>query len=195
MRIFFTRLFALIPLALLVCGKSHWTGNSPAIAAFLFVSGTIAIGVAILGRLWCSLYIAGRKDRVLVVNGPYSLSRNPLYLFSFFGAVGIGLATQTFTIPLILTAAFMIYYPQIISREETKLSLLFPKEFPAYKASVPRFFPHHLRPLEVDDYAVNPKIFRRHMGSAVWFIWILGLLKIVELLHSYRLLPIFFSLY
>lgn len=79
MRIFLTKLFALIPLALLICGNSHWTGKSPFVAAILFVAGIMSVGVAILGRLWCSLYIAGRKDRILVVHGPYSLSRNPFY--------------------------------------------------------------------------------------------------------------------
>jgi hypothetical protein len=32
--------------------------------------------VASLGRMWCSLYIAGSKDKELITNGPYSLCRN-----------------------------------------------------------------------------------------------------------------------
>ena len=47
MRIFLTRLFALIPLALLICGHSYWTEKSPFVAAFLFVAGTMAVGVGL----------------------------------------------------------------------------------------------------------------------------------------------------
>ncbi|WP_245307485.1 isoprenylcysteine carboxylmethyltransferase family protein [Mesorhizobium sp. AA23] len=47
--------------------------------------------VCFLGRLWSILYVGGRKNDELVVSGPFSMSRNPLYFFSIIGAVGIGL--------------------------------------------------------------------------------------------------------
>lgn len=49
--------------------------------------GLIAIMICIFGRASCSLYIGGRKKQEIVSNGPYSLCRNPLYVFSFIGAV------------------------------------------------------------------------------------------------------------
>jgi protein-S-isoprenylcysteine O-methyltransferase Ste14 len=54
----------------------------------LRIAGVLFIGAAVLGRIWCALYIAGRKNTDLCIDGPYSICRNPLYLFSFFGAVG-----------------------------------------------------------------------------------------------------------
>lgn len=60
--------------------------------------GLIAIMVCVLGRAWCSLYIGGRKKQEIVTCGPYSLCRNPLYVFSFIGAFGIGAQTGSLTV-------------------------------------------------------------------------------------------------
>src|SRR5882757_8547660 len=44
--------------------------------------GVVLIVLCVMGRTWASLYIAGRKGEKLVSDGPYSVCRNPLYLFS-----------------------------------------------------------------------------------------------------------------
>ena len=43
--------------------------------------GIILIMVGIIGRTWCAMYIGGNKLNRLVTEGPYSLTRNPLYVF------------------------------------------------------------------------------------------------------------------
>ncbi|TIP81472.1 MAG: isoprenylcysteine carboxylmethyltransferase family protein, partial [Mesorhizobium sp.] len=52
--------------------------------------GFVLILVCIFGRLWSILYVGGRKNSELAVRGPYSITRNPLYLFSTIGAFGVG---------------------------------------------------------------------------------------------------------
>ncbi|MGC4073439.1 MAG: isoprenylcysteine carboxylmethyltransferase family protein [Nibricoccus sp.] len=175
--------------------SSRWEAVTPVIAELLFFFGVICVGIAALGRVWCSLYIAGRKDRQLVCEGPYSLTRNPLYFFSFIGIIGAGLATETITIPLFFLATFSIYYPFVISAEERKLAVLFPQDFPSYCQRVPRFFPRLAGFIEPDSYTVNPSIVRRHMCSVVWFIWIVGFLEIIELLHERGILPVYWNVY
>src|ERR1041384_2965565 len=52
--------------------------------------GVMLIMIGIGGRLWSTLYIGGRKSAELVRTGPYSITRNPLYLFSSIAAAGAG---------------------------------------------------------------------------------------------------------
>ena len=84
------RVLFVIFAALMLFSQSYWQPDTPVHEA-LELAGVALIGVAILGRTWSSLYIGGRKNSVLVQYGPYSLMRNPLYTFSFIGALGIGL--------------------------------------------------------------------------------------------------------
>jgi protein-S-isoprenylcysteine O-methyltransferase Ste14 len=195
MRILKTWLFAVIPIIILPFTRSAWEQSLPLIPAILYVIGLHLAGIGAVGRLWCSLYIAGYKDSTLIQQGPYSLCRNPLYFFSFVGAVGVGMATETFTVPLVLGISFLLYYPSVIGEEEVKLRKMFPDDFDDYCARVPRFFPHHVAFEEPKSCTVNPRIYRRHIFSALWFILIVGWLDFFEDLHEMGLLPVFFHLY
>lgn len=195
MRILKTRLFAVILVLVLLFSRSAWETKAPLIPAVLFLAGLHLGAIAALGRLWCSLYIAGHKDSRLIQQGPYSLCRNPLYFFSFLGAIGVGMATGTFTVPVLLAVSFLIYYPFVIKNEEVKLREMFPAEFDDYCARVPRFFPKGTTLAEPDTCTMNPKVFRKHMFSVVWFILIVGWLEVLGNLHEKGLLPVFFTLY
>jgi protein-S-isoprenylcysteine O-methyltransferase Ste14 len=91
-RIFISRLFALVFLLLFIFTEPKLEDS--AWEAILFFAGLILVGIATVGRLWCSLYISGRKSAELVVEGPYSICRHPLYLFSLLGVTGLGLASE-----------------------------------------------------------------------------------------------------
>jgi protein-S-isoprenylcysteine O-methyltransferase Ste14 len=108
-RIGISRIFVVALALVIAFSKSAWESESPFLTAILFMIGCVLVGIASLGRLWCSLYIAGYKTDVLVTEGPYSMCRNPLYFFSLLGAVGVGLASETFTLPVALFLIFTIY--------------------------------------------------------------------------------------
>lgn len=103
--------------------------------------GILLIFLGIVGRLWCTLYIGGRKSGEVVTGGPYSITRNPLYVFSTLAAAGVGaqmgsvIATIGFAV--LCAAAFHV----VILREERHLGELFGRAYQAYVARVPRFFP------------------------------------------------------
>lgn len=155
-------------------------------SAFLFLWGLLLVGVATIGRLWCSLYISGYKNSQLITTGPYSMCRNPLYFFSFLGFAGLGFATETITLGLGLPAVAMMLYPAVIAREESDLLARFGAQFEAYRAGVPRLLPRGSGFTEPEQYAVNPALFRRTMTDVIWFVAFVGVLEVVEALHEYH---------
>ncbi len=126
---------------------------------------------------------------------PYSLCRNPLYVFSFLGSVGVGLSSETLLIPTIIGIAFVSYYPLVVRKEEEQLLKVHGEKYQAYLKSVPRFLPSFKGFVEPTDYVVKPTVFRRHLTSAVWFIWIPAAAEFVEMLHREAMIPSLFSIY
>lgn len=97
-------------------------------------------------------------------------------------------------IPLILAGAFLAYYPFVVRREEAKLARLFPEDYERYIKQVPRLIPRSLRIREPDCYEVRPVVFRKHLGSALWFVWLVGVLELVEACHELQVLPVWWRL-
>lgn len=185
-RLFLSRLFGLGILLLLLFGSSYWS-SAPLFDQMLFVTGFLLAVVGVCGRLWCHSYIAGRKKRVLVTTGPYSLCRHPLYFFSFVGGIGLGLCTETLSVAALFLVAFAAYYPQAIRGEETFLSDNF-AGYEEYKKRVPLFFPRWSNFTE-GDALVNVCEFRREIVAAGGFLLVIGLFELVESLHHARVLP------
>lgn len=119
LRIVHSRLLSvLIFFLLMFCGNRLGEGLRRDLTSF---AGLGCVIVASFGRVWSSIYIAGRKTSTLVEFGPYSVARNPLYLFSLVGAAGIGLASGSLLILALLTISFGLYYPFVILGEEESL--------------------------------------------------------------------------
>lgn len=195
LRIPVTRLVCVAILGLILLSNSAWDGAGHTASGLMFSAGIFLVGVASLGRLWCTLYIAGYKTENLVTDGPYSISRNPLYFFSLIGAVGIGLGTETLTITAIILLSFAIYYPFVILSEEKRLMAIHNADFTSYMARTPRFFPRLSALREPQTYTVRPVLFRKHAMSALWFVWVMGLLELVEILHRTSILPVLTKIY
>jgi protein-S-isoprenylcysteine O-methyltransferase Ste14 len=179
-----SRIFAIAFFLVVLAMESAHEGSL--VSTALFLLGLLLVGVATVGRLWCSLYISGHKNAELITTGPYSLSRNPLYFFSLLGFAGIGFASETVTLGAVLAAAMLIGYPAVIRQEEAVLRERFGAEFEAYCARVPRFLPRLSGYVEPETYTVNPRLFRRSMLDVVWFVWFVGILEFVEALHEFH---------
>ncbi len=179
---------------LILVTDTKWRGSG-AVNGLLFLTGTILAGVAATGRIWCSVYISGYKIKHLVNYGPYSMCRNPLYFFSFIGAVGVGMTTGTFFVPAIIFIFFAIYYPRVIRKEEERLLSVHGEEYLKYRESTPAFIPSFRSFHEPEDHTVKPAILRRRLIDAVWFVWLVGLIGLVRIFHATGILPSYFYLY
>lgn len=186
--------FGLLLGAALLFGESKWE-SSPVVEETLMLFACVMASIGAFGRIWCSLYIAGYKNSVLVIEGPYSMTRNPLYFFSFIGGVGVGCATETFTIPLLIALAFAAYYPGIIRKEQKRLEEIFGEPYLEYCRTVPAFFPSFRKfKSEPENYTVNPRIFTHNIFDALWFIWLIGIFEFICGLHEAGILPVYFKL-
>lgn len=152
------------------------------------VAGFLCVALACLGRIWCSVFIAGHKDAKLVTSGPFALLRHPLYSFSVLGALGLGLTTRSLllcVIVVVLIAALVIY---AASCEEQFLADSFPEEFKAYVAAVPhKWLPRLARAPVPESLDVRPAVYwKAFLDAGSFFVlWVL-----VAIAAEYRLAPI-----
>lgn len=167
----------------------------PAIADIIFICGITLVGIGTIGRIWCALFISGYKDRILIQSGPYSICRHPLYFFSLLGGLGIGLATKTLTIPVIILIGFILFYPLLMDHEEKSLSKIFGKEFQSYFQRTPKFFPKFSLFNTPEECNVGIKVFTRALIRSFFFIWMIGLLELIEGIQQSGIVPALFSLY
>jgi len=80
-----------------------------------------------------------RKNQELCTRGPYSLTRNPMYLGRFFVIEGIILTTGIIWIILMFIPLYWFYAINRVKREEQLLSNIFGKEYGDYCKRVKRF--------------------------------------------------------
>lgn len=152
--------------------------------------GLCAIFICIIGRSWCSLYIGGRKKAEVVQTGPYSVCRNPLYLFSFLGTAGIGAQTGSFVITGVFVIAAMGLFYAVVGKEEQWLSTRFGYDYDAYKTRTPRFLPNFSLWRDEQSLVVNPRFFLRTVGDGMIFVLAVPLFEAISIAQSTGLLPV-----
>lgn len=157
----------------------------------LELSGFMLLVLAALGRIWSLAYIAGRKNRELCQTGPYSLTRNPLYFFSFLGMIGFTLAMQNPLLTVIAATCFLTYYTFVIRGEECRLRTLHGEVFEDYCRRVPRFWPRVATPTSQASLELNLVPFMRGLREVFWFLAAIVLADSLEWAHTSQLWPTF----
>lgn len=178
---------------LLLFGQSTFPPDTPVHEA-IEMAGVVMIFLGIIGRLWCTLYIGGRKAGQVVTGGPYSISRNPLYLFSSLAAAGVGAQMGSFVATigfgLICAAAFHI----VIRREEKFLAGEFGQPYRDYCARVPRFFPNLALYEEGETGRFQPRRLLQTLGDGLVFLIAMPAFEMIDAAQLSGALPVLFRI-
>jgi protein-S-isoprenylcysteine O-methyltransferase Ste14 len=152
---------------------------------FAEILGFLLIGLATIGRAWCGLYVFGRKSKELCRDGPYSICSNPLYLFTFMGAMGVAVGSERVLVVIAFGLIYCTYYWLVIRLEERRLAKLFGKEFEQYCANVRRFIPGFRSYQSRERIEINPHLVFRRVAKGIWFFWLFAALEIIKTLKGY----------
>lgn len=186
-------LSGLLLLAALLFSNSLWPSDS-ALHESLEMLGYALIFLCIAGRSWCSLYIGGRKKTQLVQEGPYSVSRNPLYLFSVLGGIGVGLQAGSLAAGLICGLFVFIIFNAVVRREEIFLISHFPAAFAEYAARAPRWGLRLSSWKSSDELLVRPRFVLLTFRDALGFLAAVPLLEMVDWAQQAGWLPVLLHL-
>jgi protein-S-isoprenylcysteine O-methyltransferase Ste14 len=177
-------LVALLALVGLTMVSQSATGLDSPLHEGIEAVGLAAIVFAIVGRAWCSLYIGGRKKAEIVSRGPYSISRNPLYIFSFFGAFGIGAQSGSLTLAVLFTLASLAVFYLTVRREEAWLGATFGAAYAAYKARTPRFLPNFALWRDEAELSIRPSFFLTTIRDGLVFLLAIPLFEAIDLAQA-----------
>jgi hypothetical protein len=141
-----------------------------------FLIGVPVIFIGEVFRTLSSGYI--EKDFSLTMGGPYSVTRNPLYLGNFLMGLGFAIITNQPILLLLFITIFAFIYHVTILEEEKGLLQRYGQEFMAYMSAVPKFLPK-LWQWNRNGHAFNWSLVMKHREYITWFGTIGGILLLV----------------
>ncbi|MEW9806306.1 methyltransferase family protein [Mesorhizobium marinum] len=156
------------------------------------MSGIVLIVIGIAGRLWSTLYIGGRKAAAVVTDGPYSITRNPLYVFSSVAAMGVGAQMGSITVAIGFGLACAAAFHVVILREERFLTTKLGAEYTDYIATVPRFLPNPALYREGDATGFKPQLLLTTLIDGLVFLVAMPLFEIIDAAQLSGTLPVLF---
>jgi protein-S-isoprenylcysteine O-methyltransferase Ste14 len=96
-------------------------------------------GIATFMKMRTSI-IPNRAARVLVIEGPYQFSRNPMYAGLIIACIGgIGVISSFWPV-VTVPVAIVLLYVTVIRKEEHYLTTAFGEEYREYQRAVGRWF-------------------------------------------------------
>lgn len=145
-----------------------------------------------MGRAWSLLYAANYKNKLVLDMGPYSMVRHPLYVSSFIGSIGFGLASENFVALTIIVLATLVAYFPVVRDEEDKLIEKFGDAYEEYKRRVPQLIPNFAGYMVPEVYAVNTRAYRKALFESMGIVAAYMLLQGIEGFHEAGILPVLF---
>jgi protein-S-isoprenylcysteine O-methyltransferase Ste14 len=193
-RLLVVQCLSIAAIGLLLFSRPGWDEAST-LHEVVEMTGFILILVCISGRLWSILYVGGRKNSELAISGPYSITRNPLYLFSTIGAFGIGLMFGSIIVAAFLGVCTYAVFLMTARKEEAFLQDKFGPKFEAYVARTPRIWPKPWLYSDERQHTFSTKALRSTFFDALYFLAVFPAIEGVEYLQVIGYLPTYFWLF
>ena len=168
--------------------ESSWLTQSLGLLAWV----TFVAGVAM--RFWATLYIGGRKETVLVTDGPYSLCRNPLYVGSFLLAVAAALFLESLVCVAAVLIVALIYTLTTVPVEEKFLRARHGQDYEDYARQVPRYWPSFRGFTTPKHISVDIHRLRLECARASRWVWLPLLGEVLPYLRGWQDWSVIFTL-
>ena len=181
-----------VAFAMLAFGGSR---HDPLMHEYIETLGLVLIVIGIGGRLWSTLYIGGRKSTQVVSTGPYSITRNPLYLFSTIAAAGVGAHSGSYVVAGLFMVLCAASFYLVALREERFLSANLGEEYAGYLSRVPRFFPNPSLYRDDAQVVFQTGRLRATLLDGLVFLAAIPVLELIEEAQEAHLVPILYWLY
>ncbi|MFO0794892.1 MAG: isoprenylcysteine carboxylmethyltransferase family protein [Candidatus Brocadiaceae bacterium] len=135
----FVGVICLLPVGITVIFSSPFIAENSLTDFITDVLGWFCFGLYVTFRIWATLYVGGRKDKELQTQGPYSVTRNPLYLGTFCFALSISFFLESISLVVATILAIAIYSRWVIATEEEVLSENFWGHFFKFMSKTPAY--------------------------------------------------------
>ncbi len=185
-RVNILRLAFLLAVPLLIFTHSAWPEP---VFEVLEVLGLALIITAVLGRFWSILYIGGHKNQTVMQDGPYSVCRHPLYLFSTLGVLGLGLMLGSIVMTIFLGGMTFAILSATARKEEAFLRGQFGPDYDAYAARVPMIVPRLSGFRTEGEVTISVPHLRQNLMDALVFLSFIPLAEALEFLNENHMLP------
>lgn len=185
-RVNILRVAFLLAMPLVVFTRSAWP---MAVLEILEVAGLALEIAAVLGRFWSIVYIGGQKNQTIMQDGPYSVCRHPLYLFSTLGVLGLGLMLGSVIMSALLGGITFAILSVTARKEEAFFRGKFGPAYDEYAARVPMILPS-LSGFRTDgEIVVSVRHLRQSLMDALVFLAFIPLAELLEFLKEVFVLP------
>ena len=149
--------------------------KSVSIGFFFIIAGMFFRG-------WAAGYI--NKDTELATNGPYALTRNPLYFGNFILGVGIAVAGNNIYSYGIFIVFYILFFPFLMTLEHKRLKIKFGKTYEEWAKGSNSFFPKikkvDCRGYNISYYIKNKEYRVLYFSLFIIAVLILKVLKIIR---------------
>lgn len=190
-RILYSRLLAVVAVSLLIF-TSPFLDGSLWISSLFITIGLLMVSFCVIGRIYATIFLGGHKNESLIADGPFSVCRNPLYLFSLIGVTGICFLSLRISFIIVIPYVMYRVYKNLIMREEAFLAEKFGEEYASYCARTPRFFPKLSLYMAPESITVYPEYLRRALRDGLWWFSAYPAIGLVYFLQAHGVLsPLF----